>query len=180
MDYSRGENLGRIYRILPKKVKDTIITPDLHSKTSTELVSLLADPNQWFRTQAHMLLIQRQDRSVIPLLNTMFETNADPRARIHSLYALDGLNELNSSMVFKAMKDPEPGLREQAAVLSERYPVLLPQLLEMINDPSVQVVLQATLSLGEFSDPRVNEAFAKVIEQHGMEPLFRTAVLSST
>ena len=172
--------MGRIYRILPKKVtKERTITQGLRSKTSAELVSLLADPNQWFRTQAHMLLIQRQDKSVIPLLKTMFETHADPRARIHSLYVLEGMNELNASMVSKAMKDPEPGLREQAVILSERYPQLLPQLLELINDTSVQVVLQATLSLGEFSDTRVVQAFAKVIEQHGTEPLFRTAVLSA-
>ena len=103
----------------------------------------------------------------------------DPRARIHALYVLEGMNELNASLVSKAMKDPEPGLREQAVILSERYPLLLPQLLELINDSSLQVVLQATLSLGEFSDNRVVQSFAKVIEQHGEEPLFRTAVLSA-
>ena len=168
MDYSNGENYGRIYRILPKTVtKERTIGQGLRSKTSAELVTLLADPNQWFRQQAHMLLIQRQDKSIIPLLKTMFETHADPRARIHALYVMEGLNELNASMVSKAMKDPEPGLREHAVILSERYPRLLPQLLELINDSSLQVVLQATLSLGEFSDNRVVQAFAKVIEQHG-------------
>ena len=89
------------------------------------------------------------------------------------------MNELNASLVSKAMEDPEPGLREQAVILSERYPQLLPKLLELINDSSLQVVLQATLSLGEFSDNRIVQAFAKVIEQHGEEPLFRTAVLSA-
>ena len=162
MDYSNGENYGRIYRILPKKItKERTIGQGLRSKTSAELVTLLADPNQWFRQQAHMLLIQRQDKSIIPLLKTMFETHADPRARIHALYVLEGLNELNASLVSKAMKDPEPGLREQAVILSERYPQLLPQLLELINDSSLQVVLQATLSLGEFSDNRVVPGFCK-------------------
>jgi uncharacterized protein YjgD (DUF1641 family) len=77
------------------------------------------------------------------------------------------------------MQDPEPGIREQAVILSERYPQLLPKLLELTNDSSLQVVLQATLSLGEFSDNRVVQAFAQVIEQHGEESLFRTAVLSA-
>jgi len=180
MNYSNGENYGRIYRILPKKVtKEMTTAQDLHSKTSAELVSLLADPNQWLRQHSHMLLIQRQDRSVIPLLKTMFETHTDPRARIHSLYVLEGMGELNAPMVSKAMKDPEPGLREQAVILSEKYPQLLPQLLEMINDTSMQVVLQATLSLGEFVDSRVVQAFAKVIEQHLSDSLSRIAVLSS-
>ncbi|MEP7109711.1 MAG: PVC-type heme-binding CxxCH protein [Ferruginibacter sp.] len=179
MDYSNGQNYGRIYRILPKSIAKETTIAGLGSKTSAELVSLLADPNQWVRQQAHMLLIQRPDNAIIPLLKTMFETHADPRARIHSLFVLEGLNELNETMVSKALKDPEPGLREQAVILSERYPRLLPQLLEMVNDPSAQVVLQATLSLGEFSDTRVVQALAKVIEQRVAEPLFRTAVLSS-
>ena len=180
MNYSNGENYGRIYRILPKTVtKERTIGQGLRNKTSAELVTQLADPNQWLRQQAHILLIQGQEKSIIPLLKTMFETHADPRARIHALYVMEGLNELNASMVSEAMKDPEPGLREQAVILSERYPQLLPKLLDLINDSSLQVVLQATLSLGEFSDNRVVQAFAKVIEQHGEEPLFRTAVLSA-
>ena len=180
MNYSNGENYGRIYRILPKTVtKERTIGQGLRNKTSAELVTQLADPNQWLRQQAHILLIQGQEKSIIPLLKTMFETHADPRARIHALYVMEGLNELNASMVSEAMKEPEPGLREQAVILSERYPQLLPKLLDLINDSSLQVVLQATLSLGEFSDNRVVQAFAKVIEQHGEEPLFRTAVLSA-
>ncbi|MEO8762743.1 MAG: PVC-type heme-binding CxxCH protein [Ginsengibacter sp.] len=180
MDYSNGENLGRIFRIFPRNAIEQKSQPEvLSTKTSAELVPLLASPNQWIRTHAHILLFQRQDKSVVPLLTSMFETHADPRARIHSLYVLEGMNELNSSLVAKALKDPEPGLREQSAILSERYPALLPQLLELINDSSVQVVLQATLSLGEFTDSRVVDAFAKVLEQHGKEPLFRMAVLSA-
>ncbi|MEP6595712.1 MAG: PVC-type heme-binding CxxCH protein [Ginsengibacter sp.] len=180
MNYSNGENYGRIYRILPKNVtKEKTITQDLNSKTSAELVSMIADPNQWLRQRAHILLIQRQDKSVVPLLKTMFETHSDPRARIHSLYVLDGLDELNINLVLKALKDPEPGVREHAVILSQKYPQLLPQLLELINDTSAQVILQATLSLGEFTDTRVVQAFAKVIEQHAEDSLLRVAVLSS-
>jgi len=180
MNYSNGENMGRIYRILPKSVANhRTITYNLHTKTSAELVSLIADPNQWLRQRAHMLLVQRQDKTVIPLLKTMFETHEDPRARIHSLYVLEGMGELNAALVSKALKDPEPGVREHAIILSEKYPELLSQLLEAINDTSTQVVLQATLSLGEFTDTRVVQAFAKVVEQHVTDSLLRVAVLSS-
>jgi putative membrane-bound dehydrogenase-like protein len=180
MDYSNGENYGRIYRILPKQLTtETAIIQNLKNKTSTELVSLIASPNQWVRQRAHMLLIERQDKSVIPLLETTFETHTDPRARIHSLYVLEGLGELNVALVSKAIKDPEPGVREHAIILSERYPLLLPQVLDMINDTATQVVLQAALSLGEFQDSKVVQALTKVIEQHVSDSLLRIAVLSS-
>src|SRR6185437_9645415 len=50
---------------------------------------------------------------------------------------------------------------------------------KMINDSSVRVAFQATLSLGEFKDKTVVPVMAKVVEQQGQSAWFRTAVLSS-
>ena len=171
---------GRIYRIMPKnstKVKTEQL--GFRNKTSAALVALLAHPHQWFRLQAHMALLEKQDRSVLPLLKTMFETHADPRARLQALYVIEGMDALDATMVAKAIKDTEPGIREQAAILSERYPPLLSQLSGMINDSSAQVSLQATLSVGQFTHPTVAGALAKSLQLHMEEPLFRTAVLSA-
>src|SRR5688500_3329095 len=49
MDYSNGENYGRIYRILPKKETKKRTIAGIGSRTSAELVALLADANQWLR-----------------------------------------------------------------------------------------------------------------------------------
>ncbi len=180
MDFTNGDQYGRIFRIVPKKgTKPATANPGLRRKRSAELVALLAHPNQWYRLQAHRLLLERQDRSVMPLLKSMFETYPDPRARIHALYVLEGLEALDMAMVARAMKDAEPGIREQAVILSERYPQLLPQLLEMTGDSSVQVVFQVTLSLGQFADPHIVPALAKLLERHAGSSLFRTAVLSA-
>jgi hypothetical protein len=64
-------------------------------------------------------------------------------------------------------------------MLSEKYPELLPQLIECINDSSARVGLQATLSLGEFPAAKVVPVLARVIEKHGQDSWFRIAVLSS-
>ncbi|MEP7257869.1 MAG: PVC-type heme-binding CxxCH protein [Flavitalea sp.] len=171
---------GRIYRITPKgSAKRKTEAPGFRSKTSVELVALLAHPNQWFRLQAHMALLEKQDHSVLPLLKTMFETHTDPRARLQALYVIEGMNALDAQTTAKALKDTEPGIREQAVILSERYPQLLGQLSALVNDSSAQVALQATLSAGQFSQPSVAAILAKSLQLHIDQSLFRTAVLSA-
>lgn len=179
MDYSNGEKYGRIYRIAPKNFVARTAAINLKEKSSEELVGLIDNPNQWIRQRAHMLLVQRQDKSVIGQLKAMVQRHADARARLHALYVLESLDALDVSLVSAALRDAEPGVREQAIILSERYPQLLPRVIEMVDDSSSQVALQATLSIGNSNDARVMRAFAKVIEQRGVQPLFRTAVLSS-
>lgn len=178
MDYSNGETYGRIYKISPKNYSGGKAVV-LKSKFSEELVALLGDANQWIRQHAHMILVQRNDKSVIPQLKTMCATHADARARLGALYVLEALDALDLSLVSNALQDKEAGVREQAIILSERYPQLLPRVLEMASDSSAQVAFQATLSIGNSQDSRVVAAFAKVIQERAAQSLFRTAVLSA-
>lgn len=180
MDFFYGMEYGRIYRIKPiNEAARAISTPQLKDATTAEYVELLAHPNQWWRLQAQRLLLEKQDASVVPAVESMLEENNDPRARVHALYVLEGLNALNDSIVQQAMKDPHPGVREHGIVLSERFPESLPLLLESTKDSSVRVAFQASLSLGEFSGPEVVNALAGVVEQYGQNPWFHKAVLSS-
>lgn len=180
MDFSAGSKLGRIYRIVPKDAgtyKNT--STNLDAKSSQELVKLLSNPNRWQRQQAHKLLIERQDKSIIPEVSTLFESAKDPRARIQALYVLEGLDALNAAIVKKALKDPSPGIRENAAILAERFPGCLPQLEDLIKDTSARVAFQATLSLGEFSGENIINDMLHVLEKYGANSWFRTAVLTS-
>jgi putative membrane-bound dehydrogenase-like protein len=180
MDFNAGNKYGRIYRIVPKNAgayKKTDV--NLRNKQSAELVQFLSHPNQWWRLQAQRLLLERQDESVIPAVKKLFNEGADARFRLHALYVLEGLNALDAEIVKKAMKDPEPGVRENAAILAERFPACLTQLKEMTKDSSVMVAFQATLSLGEFKDKSVTPALANVLKQRGEGTWFRTAVLTS-
>jgi len=180
MDFNAGNKDGRIYRIVPKNAGEYKKVPvDLRNTKSMDLVALLSHPNQWWRLQAQRLLLERQDKSVIPAVSTVFNQSEDPRFRLHALYVLEGLNALDAGIVKKAMKDPSPGVRENAAILSERFPPCLVQLEEMTNDSSLMVAFQAALSLGEFKDKTVAPALSKVLEQRGQSAWFRTAVLSS-
>lgn len=180
MDFSNGDQYGRIYRVLPNNaIKKEGVFPNLRTKTSAELVAFLSHPNQWWRQQAQRLLLERQDRSVIPLVKGIFSNHEDARARLHALYVLEGLDALDLTLVQQALKDPQPGIREQALILSERFPQLLTEMIQLIDDTSVQVAFQATLSIGVFSGPAVSKALASVIQKHISDKWFQKAVLSS-
>ena len=180
MDFNAGNKYGRIYRIVPKNTGAyKKVSPNLRNAKSMDLVALLSHQNQWWRLTAQRLLLERQDKSVIPAVKTLFTQSEDPRFRLHALYVLEGMNALDAEIVKRAMKDSSPGVRENAAILSERFAGCLPQLEAMVNDSAIRVAFQATLSLGQFKDNTVMPALAKALALHGQSSWFRTAVLSS-
>jgi HEAT repeat protein len=92
---------------------------------------------------------------------------------------LEGLNALNAQIIKQAMKNASPWVRENAAMLSEQFPECLSLLQEMVNDSSIHVAFQATLSLGEFNNKAATSTLSKVLGKYGKYSWFRTAVLSS-
>lgn len=180
MDFQAGHDMGRIYRIVPKNTgTHKRVAPQLKDKSSHDLVALLAHPNQWWRLQAQRLLLERQDKTVVLAIKALFGQSDDARGRLHALYTLEGLNALDVSIVQAAMKDPSPGVRENAAILSERFPQCLPMLTDMISDSSARVSFQAVLSTGHFKNDAISLVLAKVIAQKGQNSWFRKAVLCS-
>lgn len=179
MDFYEGSDRGRIYRIMPAGSAYKKATPQLSKVSSDSLVQLFAHPNQWYAQQAHRLLVERQDKSVIPALQTMAAQHTDPRARLHALYVLEALNALNLSIVKKALADSSTDVREHAVILAESYPQCLPDLLAMVKDSPAKLTLQVALSLGQFNNPSVTNALAEVLGRYGDSKLIQMAVLSS-
>jgi hypothetical protein len=180
MDFMNGSEYGRIYRILPKNAKlKTGNFPNFQKMQTSELLKFISHPNQQLRIQAQRLLLERQDKSIVPLVKEMFIQAKDPRFRLHGLYVLEGLNALDGSLVKQAITDNHPGLRECGLRLAEQYPEYLPQLIQSTNDSSIQVAFQACLSVGNFKFKQSAPTLVKVIRKYGQDPWFRAAVLSS-
>lgn len=180
MDFDAGNDMGRIYRIVSKSEKaQKTEKPNLKETSSEQLVATLSHKNKWWRTTAQRLLLERQDKSVIPQAKQLFRESSDARTRLAALYVLEGLDALDADLVKAALKDAAPGVRENAAILSERFPSCVAGLEQLIDDASIRVVYQATFSLGQFKDKSVLSALKKVIVQHGQSKWFRAAVLSS-
>ena len=179
MNFMAGSDMGRIYRVKPANSPYKNVNINLNAASSIQLLTYLSYENGWYRTHAHRLLIERQDKSVVKTAKLLFNKSKDPRTRLHLLYVLEGLNALDISVIQKGLQDSSPGVRENALMLAERYPETIPTLLKMLNDSSQRVKLQAALSLGQFKSQEIIPAFSKLIQSHGQNEWLRIAVLSS-
>jgi len=179
MDFMAGSDMGRIYRLLPENGTYQGVKVDLKNATGLQLVDYLSHKNGWYRSNAQRLLLERQDKTVVPAVISLFSNSPDARTRLHALYVLEGLNALTEKIVKKSLLDSEPGVRENGIILAERYPKTVKLLIPMVNDPAKRVALQAALSLGQFKGKKVIEALAEVISKYGQNDWFRSAVISS-
>jgi putative membrane-bound dehydrogenase-like protein len=179
MDFMAGSDMGRIYRLLPENVSYQGVKVELKQATGLQLVDYLSHKNGWYRSTAQRLLLERQDKTVVPAVTSLFSTSPDPRTRLHALYVLEGLNALDEKIVKQSLLDSESGVRENGIMLAERYSKMVKLLIPMVNDPSKRVSLQAALSLGQFEGKSVVAALAEVISKYGQNDWFRSAVLSS-
>jgi putative membrane-bound dehydrogenase-like protein len=183
LDLTSGKDRGRLYNLVYTGAAQRA-KPKLDHASSRELVQHLADPDAWWRETAQRLLLERRDRSVVPLLVRMVRERPSALGRLHALYVLDALDALDDEAMMLGLADPEPGVREQAIRLSEhrlaRAPAVRSKLLAVSDDPDPMVRFQLALSLGEVKrDPRVLVALARLAVRDRGSAWVRAAVLSS-
>jgi putative heme-binding domain-containing protein len=184
INFYNGDTLGRIYRIVPNHpLRRGDLKPNLGALDSASLVKQLANPNGWHRVTAQRLLLERQDRSVIPDLKTMALSGPTPEGRVHALWLLEQLSALEVPDVETALKDPDSRIRAHAVRLSEpflnRSKPLAGAVLSMVNDPDLHVQFQTSLSLGELKDSRALTALEEMAHNRSSDSWFRIAILSS-
>lgn len=181
--YRLGDDLGRIYRIDRKGAVSTKI-PDLTSLDTTALVAQLHSGNGWIRDKAQQLLLwQGKTPETLGALKTIAITAPDPLTRLHALCTLDGLGEPDSAKdaLLAALRDPHPGLRENALRLAESSadPDIRTAALALVDDPDAKVRLQLAFTLGEWDSPEAGRALAALLAKDQGDPFLTTAALSS-
>jgi putative heme-binding domain-containing protein len=105
-----------------------------------------------------------------------------PVGRMHSLYALDGMNALSPEVILTALADAHPQVRRHAVRLAERVaksPEVREKLLAMVADDDLRVRYQLGFTLGELADPRRIDALAELLRGDAEDGWVRLAVLSS-
>lgn len=181
LDPSSGVERGRIYRIARQDFKQPK-PPRLGKASTAELVGFLEHPNGWHRDTAARLLYQRQDASAVTDLRKLATGSKSPLARMHALYALDGLKALDAAQVLTALADPEPRVREHALRLAERFrdnPNVLARMEKMTEDADIGVRYQLAFSLGAVTTETAVRSLVKLAQRDGADSWFRLAVLSS-
>ena len=147
---------GRIWRVRAEKGYKPM-RPALDKANTEELVKHLADENAWQRTTAQRLLQERQPKDALRPLEAMATQKESSRGRAHALWLLNLLGGLRDDHITLALKDAEPGVREQALRLAEerlaKSPSLLKSLPSVVDDPSPRVRFQLAIALGATESP---------------------------
>jgi putative membrane-bound dehydrogenase-like protein len=182
LDLTSGRDRGRLYNLVAEGSQRRA-RPALGTAPTATLVDTLADPDAWWRETAQRLLIERRDPAAIPALEALAARRPTALARMHALCTLQVLGGLGDEELVAGLRDSEPGVREQAARLSEAlvtgHPAVVDALLVLAEDPDAMVRFQTAFSLGAVTDPRAVTMLAIIAEHDRASRWVRAAVLSS-
>ena len=174
-DLERPVNLGRIWRIVHSTTKRDQ-KPALSKAAPAELVKTLTHANGWWRDTAQRLLVERGDKSAVPALRQLAQQTPDWRFKLHALWTLDGLGELEAAEVQRALSDKSPDVRAGAVRLSERWlsqpdQPLAAAVLKLIDDPSWTVRRQLAATIGELPAPARLDPAVAILTKYGADAI---------
>ena len=180
----QGTEQGRIYRIVPDSDPPPLaVGVQLGDDSDEELVARLENPNIWWRRTAQRLLVDRQSADAVQPLIQLFQDSDSATARVHALWTLDGLGELDDGLVEKALEDPEPGVRENAVRLAESRlsssPGLAEKLVKLGDDPDPRLRFQLLCTLGSMESSSARTAREKLLARDIEDRWFQAAALSA-
>ena len=180
-----GTGLGRIYRISAADAPPAKWTNGLHlgEASDDQLVEKLNDKNIWWRLNAQRLLVDRNADKALPSLIRMTQNPKASMGRLHALWTLEGMAKLKPDLILHALKDPLPGIRENAIKLAELHLAadqsFVSALLAMRNDPDAKVRFQLLCTLGALNTPEADEVRQQLLFKDVNDKWVQIAALSA-
>ena len=173
---------GRIWRVVHERTRPGP-NPSFRRATTAALIQALSHPNGWWRDTAQQLLVQRGDKGAIEPLKKLAADAPTPRAILHALWTLDGLEALDAGRVTRALTHPSRDVRASAVRLSERWlrdgdAAMQTAVLALTADPDWAVRAQVAASAGELPRGTKEPALAALLERHALDPVAMDAALS--
>lgn len=182
VDLTSGKERGRIYRLRPPGFENSK-TPKLGSFSSERLVGGLVSPHSWVRDTAQRLIFEQRDPAASAMLRQLFPSNLNPVSKLHILYLLESLGDLQDSDLVLALQSRQPDLVRHAVKLAEgrlgNSPVLERAVLGRASDADAAVRCQLAMSIGPADDRVVADTLLNLAARDGKDPWLRVAVLSS-
>jgi putative heme-binding domain-containing protein len=182
IDIRAGDQLGRIYRIVPRTFQAVSI-PNLAALQTLELVGYLNTANGTLRDMVHQQLLWRSDDAAVEPLRKLADTAPLPEVRLQSLAVLEGLKALGPDQVARAMLDEHPAVRRHAGRFAETWlnnvPSIAERLIELVDDEDAQVRLQIAYSLGFWRQPSAGPLLARLAAGNIGDSVMQDAILSS-
>lgn len=176
-------HMGRIWRIVPKGQKLKKVYP-LQQAGGKVLISYLSHPDGWYRDMAQRLLVEKQDKSLIPELKKTARKNTFNLGRLHALWTLDGMQAADTEFLSSLISDENSLIKNNALrLLSLKSPLptalLDEKLLALAQRAKPTEAVQLALSVGVASLEIQYKLLAILMENHVHSALLRDAVMSS-
>ncbi|TXK36853.1 dehydrogenase [Pontibacter qinzhouensis] len=157
----RDSGHGRIYRVVYKGAKP--YEPMQLSAGNTEaLLAALQNDNMFWRTTAQRLIVESQNKAVIPGLYKLINNQEvdeiglnSPAVHalwtLHGLGALDGTNAEALEVVTKALRHPAAGVRKNAAQVLPKNQKSLNNIIQanLLQDPDLKTRMAAVLAIAD-------------------------------
>jgi hypothetical protein len=171
---------GRIYRIVPEG--EDVGSPDalpLDTESPSALAEALEHENGWVRHAAQQLIVERDLAGATEAVREVARTSGRPLPRVHALWALRGLGEVDLESVAAAMDTGHARVQQAAIRTGEAFlgtgdaPDYVDMVVELATDAeqNPRVVAQAGYSLSRVTSPnlesQVEEATAEITDKHG-------------
>jgi putative membrane-bound dehydrogenase-like protein len=179
MDIDAGKDKGRIYRITPE---GGLPMPRVEFDRSNPAyaVERLGHANQWWRTTAQRLLVEWNDAASITLLQASL-ADSNPLKRLHGMWTLEGIGELDDDTLSRLLEDDAGGVRENALQIAAERPRLRDAIVALADDSDGRVRLFAALALqGVEQNDEVHGALARILVQDVGDQWTRMAVAAGS
>jgi mono/diheme cytochrome c family protein len=148
------------------------------------LVASLEHREAWWRDTAQRLLVERRDPDAIAPLRKLARDSRHSLARLHAMWALDGMNAVDWPTVQAALSDPDVDVAVAAARLSEGFfEKEAARTLDALNARAAwgepKFLRQLALSLGAGPANVVDAVLTRLASEHGGQPYIADAIVSS-
>jgi cytochrome c553 len=176
-------HMGRIWRIVPKGKNIKKVHP-LQQASGPALISYLSHPDGFYRDMAQRLLIESQDKSLIPELKKIVKKNASTLGRLHALWTLEGMQAADAEFLISFISDENSLIKNNALRLLGQKPnrptaALDEKLISIAQRAKPTEAVQLALSVHLASAKSQQKILGILLSQHIHSGLFRDAVMSS-
>jgi putative heme-binding domain-containing protein len=183
LDLRAGNEMGRIYRVLPRDAPSRPL-PRLDNLNPSELAAAMDTPNGTQRDIVQQLLVWRGDSAAFKPLMHLAAKAKRPAVRLQALCTLELLGKLPEDLLVAALADAHPGVRRNAVRLAESHVNasrnIAEAVLRLADDLDAAVALQVAASLGVLDDHAgKTAALAKLAHRHSDNQYVITAILTS-
>lgn len=181
LDWRAGDDLGRIWRIVPEGEKLESYEPP---SEPSDLVRQLESNSPWQRFTAQRLIVERQLITLEAPLREILTSHDQLASRLHALWTLEGLGRLTEVDVQTALADRSPQVRADGVRLASRFidnrSDLAQQVSLLGDDPNASVRLQVAISLGNQPSTQAQETRLRIALKDYADEVISKALLTST